>query len=495
MTDQYLKIQSVQGGPFSSSQNLVDFRIPAGEVYDLSDSYVNFNMALDVANDAGGVYNYNLEWTTTGNDLHFDNVAVVKNANMKASSTGTIENIRRVDILRQNLGVYNRSLLETTDESYLAGSQYANPVGNGQQVGIFTQINKTGIDKSRYNSETPLSVRLQDVFEFARVPEYDTSKAGETHVHFELNLDKLSVRQLSDEFGPGVVGEGAKQVATDTATGNNITIGDNTNDVALKFTDLNQSPYWVGQALKVSATCSQNAAKSVTDAEVVVSEIVWDRDTGAITLKFESDWSQTLTGAEEYTDITLGPRTAAATLSFPSAEIILRRVANPDPNPAPISYHTYSTEETQGNGATAFQQLYTVESEASNVMIMFPSESNGLLSSNGDIASWRLRLDQEDLTDRPVNRKSPLAYDRLSTTLHGMGQSLRNLTQNLGCVNPRIGGDWPAVFKEADLNTILIGNPLFQTGQTKLLQVNIESGGNGIKKLVLFKQLPRVFTY
>jgi hypothetical protein len=42
---------------------------------------------------------------------------------------------------------------------------------------------------------------------------------------------------------------------------------------------------------------------------------------------------------------------------------------------------------------------------------------------------------------------------------------------------------------------VVAGAPLWDSDRTKLLQVNIQAGGAGVKKLVLFKMLPRVFEF
>jgi hypothetical protein len=51
------------------------------------------------------------------------------------------------------------------------------------------------------------------------------------------------------------------------------------------------------------------------------------------------------------------------------------------------------------------------------------------------------------------------------------------------------------VYTDTKLTSQLVANPLFQTASTKLLQVNITAGGGGVKKLAIFKQLPRIFAY
>ena len=62
--DAYLKIQSVQGGEFTSSQNLVDFVIPEGHVIDLNDTFIQLNGNVEITESATGggtgVYNVGL---------------------------------------------------------------------------------------------------------------------------------------------------------------------------------------------------------------------------------------------------------------------------------------------------------------------------------------------------------------------------------------------------------------------------------------------------
>ena len=110
------------------------------------------------------------------------------------------------------------------------------------------------------------------------------------------------------------------------------------------------------------------------------------------------------------------------------------------------------------------------------------------------IEQWRLRLNQQDLTDRNVPRGSPLAFDRLAMTLNSMGTGLSNLVRNPGKTNAQT---WTGTYTDTKFDSVLVANPLFQTEQQKLLQVNIDctAASGGVKKLVLYKQLPRVFAY
>jgi len=498
--DQYVKYQSVQGGAFTSSQNLVDFRIPMSGVYDLRDSFINLNCTLDVTDKAAqaavgtAIYDFNGEWVSADAEkLHFQNVACVKNAVLDCAKQGRIENLRRCDILRQNLATYTKTQMEDVDESYLDFAQFKAPISR-QQYGQFAQLNKLGTNKSRYNTQTQIPIRLSDVFEFCRVREYDTDKAGETHIHLELNRDKLQVRQVMKDadIHPAAVKQMIDTPAGVATSNNLLVVGASSGTTPLKFTDLNQSPYYVGQMLLVTATHTDGGADDRADAPAIVNSVTWDKDTGSLSLTFEQAWGVPIVAGKAYTAISvkIGEVDSVA-LNVDTAEIVLRRVNNPE-GVGQINYNTYSTEETNGNGQTTFQNLFTIEPEATNIMCMFPDSADGLLSVNNDITSWRLRLNNEDLTDRDVSRKSPLAYDRLAMTLNSMGEGLSNLVQNPG---ETTAANWGATFTQTAFDNILIGNPLFQTQQQKLLQLNINSGGTGVKKLVLYKQLPRVFSY
>lgn len=491
--DAYEKIQSIQGGEFTATQNLVDFRIPAGGVYDLNDSFINLNGSIDVVDSSadGGtaVYNVGLQWVTTDPEKpHFQNVAVVKNANMDCASKGRIENLRRVDCLRQNLATYADSQKEQLNQSYIDVNQLEQPI-NKEKLGQFATLNKSGDTSSRYNDITPVSIRLSDLFEFCRAREYDTGRAGDTRIHLELNRDKLeAVQNMLNATIPAAF-KTFKDLAATGSAENSIVLGGAA--TATKITSLEQVPYHVGQRLLLGATGSAPPA-TITAKPVVISEINLNRVNGEYTLTFTEAWGATLTAAETYTLINVAiAEPTSATYRMNSAELVLRRVNNPQ-GVNQINYNTYSTEQVNGNTLTSYQQLFTVEPEASNAVFMFPDGNDDLISVNDEITSWRLRLNNNDLTDRDVVKDSPLDYDRLALTLNSMGYSLRNLTENAGKSNAQT---WPGTYTDTHFNTTLVMNPLFQTSQTKLLQANINATGGGVNKVILYKQLPRVFNY
>ena len=96
--DQFVKLQSSTSTPFTSSQNLVDFNIAEGDVYDFSSSYVNLRCRVGaftlqstegidgsgsaIADKNGGltpIVSVNPVWNSTTNPTRFDNCSLVKN--------------------------------------------------------------------------------------------------------------------------------------------------------------------------------------------------------------------------------------------------------------------------------------------------------------------------------------------------------------------------------------------------------------------------------
>lgn len=489
--DKFLKINSIQGGDFTPTQNLIDFRVDSSlGVIDLKDSYLNLNTKINVeetdTTGGEGIYSVGLQWKqdgSTSNYPKFVNAALVKNCNVRSDQRGNIENIRRVDQLRQTLSTYARSERETASNSYIDATQFIDPV-NRNRFPIFREINKTGGIKSRNLDIAPIQISLADLFGFCdAAPECDLSKIGTLRFHFELNRDRMeSVVRMTDP-GTEWASQNLKFVEDISATGD-------ANEVVTraKYTNLDLSPFWVGQALEISADHTDGGGDNITDKRVVVNSITWDKDnTGQLKITFSETWGS-LAATKTYSNIRMVPYTSVTTsVEVNFAELVVKRVGKPI-GLDEIRFDTFSTEETNGLGLTSFQNQYQVEPDAKNVLICFPNNETDLISSNNDIESFRLRLNNQDLTDRPVDQGSPLYYDRLNMTLGNMGYRLKVLSENMGVDTPT----WGDVYDNVAVETTIITNPLFQSEREKYLQVNIDATSNGVNKLTLFKQLPRV---
>tara|TARA_S200002703_G_scaffold65493_2_gene56573 strand:- start:8204 stop:9691 length:1488 start_codon:yes stop_codon:yes gene_type:complete len=494
--DKFIKINSVQGGDFTTAQNLIDFVIPSSMgVVNLRDSYINLNVKVNVSEsntDGGGVgvYCAGVQWKKGSNtkNPHFTNTAIVKNCNLRSAQKGQIENIRRIDQLSQVMATYTRSFEEEQSYSYLKANQVVGNVDK-QHWTLYREINKTGSVISRDLDICPVQISLADLMDFCRsARECDLSKTGDLRLHLELNVDKLQPVQRMTVSADLVDFDELVAMKEITAEGDANQVVTNT-----KFTDgLGLSPFYVGQKVVITATHTDGGASNVNETRII-SNISQSTSTSELSINFNSSWGSLASG-KTYTDIDVKPAefdVAKSSLEINLAEIVLKRVGNPV-GVDQIDYETFSTEQTNGLSQTSFQNLYQCEADATNVLIAFPDAETDIISSNNDINSFRIRINNEDATDREVTVDDPLYYDRLNMTFGSMGYRLKNLTQNYGNSTTN---DYGSVYDDAETKTVVIANPLFQTEREKQLQVNIEAGGGGVKKLTLFKQRPRTMVF
>ena len=489
--DKIIKLNSIEGGPFTTSQNRMTFEIPGNGVYDLSESYINLNFRVTATeNDPAtgtGVYPVDIRWDAVDNtaapaDLEtpaFHNVSLIKNARISTANQGQVENIRRVDQLKALLAPYTTSVEEELSRSYHAASQAVQPRnGAANRWTLYQEINKVGSVPSRVNENARVMIPLRDVFDFCfQADEFDGSRAGTTTIHCELNIDKLNAVYSVEDFSNL---SDFEDITTD---------GDKTEfTTKAKFSNLEQSHYFVGQKISINGTI--NAAPSNNPR--VISSIVWNdtgADEGKLTITVSAPIAvpagQTFTGIS---GVKVDPAAVAFELNF--GEVIVTQKAMAKSNADDIEYSTFSTEQGNGNGLTSFQRQYQVEPESDAVLISFPAGDDKLVSSKDttNVTDFRLRLDNEDLTDRNVTVEAPLYYDRINMTLVQMARRLKRLTESAG--NTTAGAGMGGV---DEIPVLSIMSPLVQKPREKLLQVNTE--GAAINEIVLFKHLPRVFSY
>ena len=499
--DKYIKLQSNQS-EFSSTANLCDFTIPAGGVYDLRDSFVNCVFKIDVTEvetaAGNGVYNMDLEWITTDSEKpKFFNSALVRDCRMETANQGVLESIRRVDILSQAKQTYEKSWGEAKAESYMAADQVMDPI-NIQKYGIYRQYNKEGVNKSTDNNNVPVMIRLGDLMDVANTPEYDTSKTGQTRIHFRLNLDKIQSvqRMLNATIAPPAV-KSFKKVDTVGAM-NEITMGKSDGTETTLVRNLEEVPYYVGMKCLLTAVGASTppaaAPAAVNDAAVVIKSIVWDKKNntqgqgGTYTLTFENSWGA-LIAAQSYADITLKPQAPVASSSakLVLAQLVLKTVTNPQGLDR-IDYHTYSTEQGFGNAQENFNDVFVVEPECDNMIMTFQDGVDNLVSKNNQLESYQISVDNVPQTDRLVTANSPLDYDRKFTTLTRLGQGLHNLTGNAGNT---ASNSWGAAYSDAKFKSTIIACPLPTSDSVKQLAVNLNASAGGVGAYAIFKSLPR----
>jgi len=499
MNDQVLRIQSRQGGPFKSRDNLnvnnlLDFDIPDSDVWDLSRSwvslYVESSTTETAPNAPDGIHNLMFNWTLlNGTKTNFSNynVALVRNASMIASNAGRLEDLHEVGVLRQTFKDYTMNNSERQSYDYREMNQA--PDRSRYKTSLLTELNKEGTIKSRYVNGQ-IQIPLSDVYSLGRLQEYHATKWGKTRLHFELRSDRIGVLESTTVFQD----ENLQRECDNAGTGNFTQI--TTKNVYKRLED---SPFWVGQNLLIDASPNPAPTSSFPDLTNVSAQITginWlktgnDKGKLVLTLSWTTIATPVIPTGSVYDNITvLYVFAASVNTVISQAELVLTRVRNPSPPPDVLSYRTFTTEQFSGTGQTNFQRMFQLEPEAVNVFLMFPNQD--LVSSNNNLYQYRLRLDNEDLIDREVTiingvAIDPLHYDRLSMTFLNSGMQLKNFTQkNLNNNDGSLEGQI-----SSGTNLLLIGNPLPVTSREKNLQVNLYSNGTGLQDLYLYKQVQR----
>ena len=450
-------------------------------VYDLSQAVISLNVDIAVEENETvsgvGIYPMDLEWVDNGVNPMLPNVCLVKNGLIRNSQNGMIENIRRIDQLQSILQHFNSSSLEKYSRSDHSVTQMLGQ-SNAEQYSIYRDINKLGTIKSKQNRIAPVQIPLRDIFDFAhQATELDTTKTGTMTISLELNIDKLDPVQRMESANVEAEVLEFKPVSTE---------GDvNTITTEATFTDLNQSFYYVGQKLSMTGTDSGGA--SVGPSEAVINEIVWNADE-TLTISFENKWA---TNAASVTLSAIKAETEginSATVSFDFGEITLMKLAKTSSDVREIEYSTFSTDETTNAPQQSYQRLFQVEADCDAVIAAFPV--NGSISSSDDsVTKYRVRVDNQDLTDRDVEPESPLAYDRTNMTMSQMSLRLKNL-ETSRAVNTA-GESFRDSQSSADTVQMVIMNPVSQTIREKQLQLNLTAASPGVSAVTLFKHRPR----
>jgi len=509
---EYVKFVSVQGGPFNSAENIIDFVIPA-DAYNLRDSFIQLYATVEgtdtnaLANTPGGIYAAQIVPSTgdASGSFHFLNSLFVKNCSATIASRGQIENIRRVDQLRQALDTVAVSSRENKGDAYLSANSMADAIGN-KKLSIFQEFNKEGNVISR-NVEAPIMIRLGDLMDFFNAEVYDGSKLGEIRVRLEMNLDNKFQGQ-SAHAGPYAGGNGLDKFETVEATAANqiveqiTTMGSNSparqdTETFQGIRDIGDSPYYVGQRITVTSTNSTQGGNDITDKECQITALSFDAATGKQTLTVSPALTTLANIGDKFENVTVSGvvQPAAVNVAYTRAEVVMHRYTSmPDVDGGVIAYSTYSTEQDVGpTGVADFQRQYVVEPDADAALILMPLPANDFLSRNTSFQSYRLRLNQVDMTDRNVVKNSPLYYDRTASLLDGMGMRLKNLQFNTGQASSA-NLDYAGSFG-ADANCEFFGTPMPFTNSEKLLQVNIDATGGDVPRITLFKHKPREIQY
>jgi hypothetical protein len=484
-----IKIASVEAGPILNNNPRLSFNIAANTgVYDLSKSYINVNCNVLSDNNVGiQIPQVSFDDDSGSSDISKAfNIALVKNSDWSCSRGGSISHIQRVDLLNNTLNNYKLTTEQQQSEDYFSLCDTYDV--NQQLTSIFRTIYKQGREISR-NIGGNVKIPLSQLSGFGLIPAYDSAVFGALDIKMELNLDKI---RLTNYLGAATVttptnwsrrGMNLMQdLAVVAANPLWATTGVLFSDT--KFRSIEESPYFVGQVLKVSFKSSASTPVPTTKAVVILS--IKFLNTEAVDA--QNGQIQLTLNAQTITDITCEGVDATFEFQVTGGEIVLEQVAGLKSGPSELEYLDWSTEINTNAAMQNLQKNFnSIEPNCLNLLVM---NGGSFLSKKKNVESWRMSLNNKFLTNRAVEYASPLALDRLAMTFGNSQQKLNNVNEIFqSATTNQVGYDTiPDAYK--DTNKLLVMcNPLPLTQEYKNIQLNINSGASDITEIVLYKEL------
>jgi hypothetical protein len=491
MASNFVRVQSVESGSFDSRQNRATFVIPGNSgVVSLRDSFMELVARVDYTGAQTQPQPCFLKWSiddgATGLDNYFPNIALIRNAELRTSRQGTLDSIRRVDVLRSTQKAFEKGCFQLESDDYLSASSTRHP-DEQNHLGVFFQGNKLGDVDSRM-VDAPLPISLPDMLDICQIDAIDTGKTGDIRIHVEMNLGGAGRSGPTNVSLIDPILADNRNAIADVGDGASGARPFNAISTRAAYPNINASPFYVGQALEFSSATANGGADAIQDEGFHITAISQNADntlTMSIRKADGTDFPDLAAGAY-YTDVTVaGLGASAAAVSFPECRLVYKKVPPMEQMPMMYEYGRYDTIEENGSGIVNYQRGVDIDGSSSEAIIVPIDPANLLLPSGSEWEDWRLRVNNVEMTDRRVLVDSPLYYDRVVSTLLSMGVDVRSAQQDMGAV----ANDWPGAWGTAAQELIIAGSPLPQTaGPRKNLQliINCTDGGNGVRSYAVF---------
>jgi len=483
-------INSHQAGAFTNQNRIIDFTIPEGGVYDLSQSFVQLVTRCITTN--GDVFNMTLK---NSSDVHITpkNIDLIRNCWLRGEKVGKLEDITRVNVLQSNLLELTKSTTEKMC-SMVNSIYQVRDFQNGVLLSPWVEWHKEGTVASSYR-DNYLRIPLSQLYSLGNNI-IDTSKTGALQVHIEIeNTSYVAFEEVKLFHSPALLNEG-KMAPVTTITSNVTTV--------LTYNSVEASPYFVGQKLKLDWSVGGTPGTQ----NVIIEAITYNVVDKTITLQLNYEFTGSL--ASPYTLVVVTEIAAPggfATLSIANANLgVCELVGGQKMDGDMLEYTTFSVEQ-YSNNANSLDRIFEVEANAVNAMLMFNDNTASLLSTQEKVSEYRMRIDNSDVYDRNIRVNyhdgigevmchDPLHYDAINRTFLNAGLTLKNLT----CLN---------MVRDTVLHTVsledrfdyrpnalmMLCTPLPLTAGTKKLQFTVETKDAPVRTIgnvILFKQIVKM---
>jgi len=476
---------SARQGSFSANQKLVDIDIPANSgVVDLSSSYVAlqvsalitdasapttdpgvFPMATHInARDGSGA-----DSATKAFYQEPTAAVLIKNASLSSSIKGKISEIRNVACLRATKALLEKDSAELVDSKNLNGEPRTNQVNS---VGNLCELNQ-GSEKSA-NRANEIQIPLKEIFNFCKEDAYDTSKLGALRIHLECHLDKLGVSQTYDvaSFGLDKNNDAANEKYEDM-TPTNYAAG--AAGVATPITTLGtydslaDCPFYNQMKCTINHTTAAGAQAAVVSQ---ITKVVLNNTSKKVEITVDLPFPAG-GAAVNATAITLRPVEATAVPVVEKIDLVANYVNESGADS--IQYTEYQTLEDNFSSAKTFQRNYHLAPNCINAYVMFPSPIYSVVDQTlGDdnILSYRIAIDNKELTNRRIEMNSPIHHDLLQKAYANMGVPLKNTLATIKARNFRMSDDQNS---NHPVSVIAFPIPTAGDGKSKMLTLDLEA--------------------
>ena len=481
--DTIVRYKSRQGGNFTTTLNKVDFDIPEG-VYDFSKSHIELVTEYSAPIWADALHTAEecvvpFVQRARGDSIRtFSPATYVRRVRLQSDNQGHLEDIDRVDVLRNSLSVYEQDKTGMESKYYKSVSQSS--MGNTEYT-PFVDLRYQGTVKSTRKQER-IIIKLSEL----------------------LELGKESIVPMATRSSLLATLPAAQTIPINSILTVPFPVRANWQD---KYDQL-----YVGAAVSLGLTGGITYAGALNNGgEFVITAITKGvapthypgagvAPQNVLLITFDQVINDTAVAATQTfgVDLDLTAPTGGVVPTYIEAQIVLHQINAPIGKIANLNYMTFTTELVATAG-TAWQQQYVVEPNAVNVFIAnCPNQASLPFSTAPTLNDYRLALNGRPIMPRTIEITSAghfntLHYELLSQAFINGTMKLDSLlesTLDLEEANPA-DKTKPAYIND-DTRSLLIGTPVPITNNMKLFQVLLNQDTAGaIGNIQLFKQIVR----
>ncbi len=550
--ERIVRIPATTSAPYTSGSSRVNIRVPSSlGVVDMEKSYLEASVRIPTVDgnptQGEGVYNVNLNYKGDTKNTTY-NVALVKNCKLMSDNIPIIEETQDVNFLRSTLNHYH--LRRDEKKSLMYNSLYQEyDRFNHKGGGVFRLLNGDG-DEASENVMARIPIKLSQLYGIAKLEEVDLMKTGELNFQVDLDINNIQSQiignhssvacndinnsdqlVLTDDYETqfdiplsvgneiqishgggklaynsvssvaydvntkkatitlsaattggaltGVTCKIVEKVGLDTVSGDTDTI-----TLSQRFQNLVPIPFWISQKVQLT---QNNGVNDVVQS--TIKSISRNATTGVVTIVLNHKSGGALVNSSLEAIVPAGTTSSIEYLGLDV--VMVQKFEKTLDHSGGYRFLSYVTEKTNGNKNTSFSNSYKLPPSCVNSLFMFNNQKS-LYSINEDVTEYRVVLDDNLTTDRPVKPNAPLYYDELSRSMMNNGEMLGDLNGLRNADNVNL------IEIERDLDKskslLMIPNTIPLSPAQKIIQYEIEAPtGNGVNNAFVFKQIEASF--